>query len=158
LIYRAPADLNWCPQCTTTRAQMQVIDGRCWRCSTPVENRPLTQWFVRLSAYSHILYETLAPLQGWSPRILNVLKGFIGRCEGVEIHFRVGGCPERSLTAFAPDQSILDGAAYLAARAANPLIRELIVASWGEQAARDFSRNAASLRSGARRRREVASD
>ena len=36
LAYRAKAPVNWCPKDQGVLANEQVIDGRCWRCGTPV--------------------------------------------------------------------------------------------------------------------------
>jgi leucyl-tRNA synthetase len=117
LIYRAAAELNWCPSCRTTLAHMQVEDGRCWRCESAVEQRTLTQWFVALSRYSAVLAESLERLDGFSPRVRNVLQGFIGAAPGIEIDFPLAGRPDIVLTAFLPQQPGTEPAAYGAAAA-----------------------------------------
>lgn len=69
LIDRRPAPLNWCAKCRTTLAHMQVEDGRCWRCETPVEERLLTQWFVNISKYSALLSKGLERVEGFGSRV-----------------------------------------------------------------------------------------
>ena len=41
LAYRRRSSVNWCPSCHTVLANEQVVDGGCWRCSSPVEVRDL---------------------------------------------------------------------------------------------------------------------
>ena len=61
LAYRKKSKVNWDPVDQTVLANEQVIDGRGWRSGALVEQRELTQWFFRISAYSDDL---LAALDG----------------------------------------------------------------------------------------------
>src|SRR5690606_31649263 len=47
LAYKKLAPANWCPGCNTTLANEQVVDGRCERCDSLVEQREMNQWFFR---------------------------------------------------------------------------------------------------------------
>ncbi|MBJ7360905.1 MAG: class I tRNA ligase family protein, partial [Chloroflexi bacterium] len=49
--YRKQAPVDWCPSCQVTLAREQVegVDRVCWRCSTPVTKRDLTQWFFKIT-------------------------------------------------------------------------------------------------------------
>ncbi len=50
LAYRKNALVNWCNECGTVLANEQVVDGCCWRHeSTPVEQRAIEQWFLRIT-------------------------------------------------------------------------------------------------------------
>ena len=50
LAYRKQALLNWCPECGTVLANEQVVNGCCWRHeTTPVEQRALQQWFLKIT-------------------------------------------------------------------------------------------------------------
>jgi leucyl-tRNA synthetase len=88
LIERTQADLPWCGSCETTLARMQVIEGACWRCATPVEPRRRPQWSVKLSRFSDGLLETMKRLDGWSARSINLLRGFIAGGSGERNHVR----------------------------------------------------------------------
>ncbi|MHB8144524.1 MAG: class I tRNA ligase family protein, partial [Vulcanimicrobiaceae bacterium] len=61
LAYKREAPVNWCPNDRTVLANEQVVDGRCWRCHSPVERRNLSQWFLKITAYGDRL---LAGLDG----------------------------------------------------------------------------------------------
>ena len=53
LAYRKQALVNWCPEDGTVLANEQVVDGCCWRHeSTPVEQRAIEQWFLRITEYA----------------------------------------------------------------------------------------------------------
>ena len=53
LAYRKNALVNWCNECGTVLANEQVVDGCCWRHeSTPVEQRAIEQWFLRITDYA----------------------------------------------------------------------------------------------------------
>jgi leucyl-tRNA synthetase len=89
LAYRKAALLNWCPECATVLANEQVVDGCCWRHEeTPVEQKELTQWFIKITAYADELLRDIDKLQGgWPDRVLAMQTNWIGRSEGTEVDF-----------------------------------------------------------------------
>jgi leucyl-tRNA synthetase len=98
LAYRKKALLNWCPLCATVLANEQVIDGCCWRHeTTPVEQRALTQWFWKITAYAdELLRDITDKLEGhWPDRVLSMQRNWIGRSEGSEIDFTLEGSAEK---------------------------------------------------------------
>jgi len=50
LAYKKSSSVNWCPECQTVLANEQVEDDGCWRCSTPVVDKELDQWFFKITA------------------------------------------------------------------------------------------------------------
>ena len=92
LAYRKQALLNWCPECATVLANEQVVNGCCWRHeTTPVEQRALQQWFLKITDYAEELLRDIdAKLEGgWPDRVLSMQRNWIGRSEGAEIDFRL---------------------------------------------------------------------
>jgi leucyl-tRNA synthetase len=88
LAYRKKSKVNWCPECATVLANEQVIDGCCWRHeTTPVEQRDLTQWFFRITAYAQELLDDLSKLDGWPEKVRTMQRNWIGRSEGTEVDF-----------------------------------------------------------------------
>ena len=89
IAYRKKALVNWCPECGTVLANEQVIDGCCWRHeTTPVEQRELEQWFLRITAYAGELLDDIKKLEGgWPERVLTMQRNWIGRSEGTEVDF-----------------------------------------------------------------------
>ncbi len=90
LAYRATAPINWCPACKTGLANEEVRDGRCWRCDSAVEKKPMPQWFFRITAYADRLLADLEKLD-WSEGMKEMQRDWIGRSEGAEVDFAVEG-------------------------------------------------------------------
>jgi leucyl-tRNA synthetase len=97
LAYRKEALVNWCPECATVLANEQVVGGCCWRHeSTPVEQRALEQWFLRITAYAEELLRDIDKLEGgWPERVLTMQRNWIGRSEGTEVDFPLEGSDAR---------------------------------------------------------------
>ena len=94
LAYRKKSKVNWCPQCATVLANEQVIQGRCWRHEdTPVEQRDLTQWFLRITKYADELLKDLETLDGWPEKVRTMQRNWIGRSEGTHVDFMVANAP-----------------------------------------------------------------
>src|SRR5271157_6572213 len=102
LAYRKKALVNWCPMCATVLANEQVVEGCCWRHEdTPVEQRALEQWFLKITDYADQLLDDMASLEeGWPERVLTMQRNWIGRSEGAEIDFHLvpSGEPIRVFT------------------------------------------------------------
>ncbi len=90
LAYRAKAKVNWCPSCKTVLADEQVIDGKCERCSTVVENKDLLQWFFKITAYAErLLQNTYKATFKWPEKVKLGQRNWIGKKEGIVIHYPV---------------------------------------------------------------------
>ena len=96
LAYRKKALVNWCPRCATVLANEQVVEGCCWRHEeTPVEQRALEQWFLKITSYADQLLDDMAALEGgWPERVLTMQRNWIGRSEGAEIDFTLADTGE----------------------------------------------------------------
>ncbi len=123
LAYKKAAAVNWCPSCKTVLANEQVEGGTCERCGTAVEQRFLEQWFFRISAYAERLLNNLEWLD-WSPITKSAQKNWIGRSEGAELSFRVGGQTD-TVTVFTTRPDTIFGATYLVLAPEHPLVATL---------------------------------
>ncbi len=127
LAYRRKSLVNWCPECATTLANEQVVDGCCWRHeTTPVEQRELDQWFLRITAYAdELLADTYKLEGGWPERVLTMQRNWIGRSEGAEIdfHHEASGRPIR---VFTTRVDTIYGATCVILAPAHPLASELV--------------------------------
>ena len=86
LAYRKDAKVNWCPKDQTVLANEQVIDGKCERCGTEIEERAMEQWFLKITSYADRLLEDLKGLD-WPEATIKRQEDWIGRSTGVEIDF-----------------------------------------------------------------------
>ena len=126
LIYRKKAPQNWCPSCHTVLANEQVVDGLCWRCDSVVEQKDLTQWFVRITDYAEELLRDLAKLEnGWPERVLSMQKNWIGKSVGAEITFPLEDGTD-SVTVFTTRQDTVFGAMFMSIAPEHPLVEKLI--------------------------------
>jgi leucyl-tRNA synthetase len=91
LAYRKKSKVNWCPQCATVLANEQVLpNGCCWRHEdTPVEQRELEQWFLRITKYADELLRDLDKLDDWPEKVRAMQRNWIGRSEGTLIDFKL---------------------------------------------------------------------
>src|SRR6202022_3911997 len=82
LVERKQSRVNWDPVDQTVLANEQVIDGRGWRSGAPVEQRELTQWFFKITAFAEELLSALDRLERWPGKVGLVQKDAIGRSAG----------------------------------------------------------------------------
>lgn len=129
LAYRKKAAQNWCPKCNTVLANEQVIEGRCWRCDSAVEQKELTQWFLRITDYAQELLDDLALLEkGWPERVLTMQSNWIGKSVGAEIEFPLDpdsagpGC----IRVFSTRPDTVFGATFMSISTEHPLLDQLL--------------------------------
>jgi leucyl-tRNA synthetase len=126
LAEKREAPVNWCPSCKTVLANEQVIAGACERCTTPVEQRFLSQWFFRITDYAQRLLDNLSWID-WSETTKRAQENWIGRSEGAEIHFPVAGtdgtaAEERRISVFTTRPDTIFGATFMVLAPEHPLV------------------------------------
>jgi leucyl-tRNA synthetase len=89
LVARKKSKVNWDPVDHTVLANEQVIDGRGWRSGAVVEQRELTQWFLKITDFSDDLLASLDRLDRWPEKVRLMQRNWIGRSEGLMIRFLV---------------------------------------------------------------------
>lgn len=138
LVYRKKAPQNWCPQCHTVLANEQVEEGRCWRCDTPVEQKELTQWFFRITAYAEELLDDLKKLEGgWPDRVLSMQRNWIGKSTGAEIVFPLDG-RDGEIKVFSTRPDTVFGVTFMTLAPEHPLVDSLIKGRENEKEIRAF--------------------
>ncbi len=87
LVERKKSKVNWDPVDQTVLANEQVIDGRGWRSGALVEQRELTQWFFKITAFAEdLLWRSTGSTAGRRKFAL-MQRNWIGRSEGLLIRF-----------------------------------------------------------------------
>jgi leucyl-tRNA synthetase len=130
LAYRKKSKVNWCPKCCTVLANEQVVGGMCWRHEdTPVEQRELEQWFLRITKYADELLRDLEKLQGWPEKVRIMQQNWIGRSEGTLVDFDLGGTvgPAGStITVFTTRVDTIYGATSVQLAPEHPIVVDMI--------------------------------
>lgn len=124
LAYKGKAKVNWCPTCKTVTANEEVIDGTCWRCHQPVEERYLEQWFFKITDYAERLLNDLDKLSGWPEHVKIMQKNWIGKSIGAEIVFKIKEI-DRDVKVFTTRPDTLFGATFFAVSNESSLIDEM---------------------------------
>ncbi len=88
LAYESHEPINWCPSCQTGLANEDLEAGKCERCGSVVEKRPMRQWVLKITDYAERLLADLPPLN-WPEHIKESQRNWIGKSEGAEIDFMV---------------------------------------------------------------------
>ncbi|MDQ2050377.1 leucine--tRNA ligase [Natronolimnohabitans sp. A-GB9] len=125
LVERRDAEVNWCPECETVLADEQV-EGEaelCWRCDTPVEQRELEQWFLKITEYADELLEAIDDLEGWPNSVRQMQRNWIGRQYGTELDFEIED--HGSVTAFTTRVDTVYGATFFALAPDHPISEAL---------------------------------
>lgn len=135
LVERRNNPVNWCPSCKTVLANEQVTEGRCWRCDSEVEKRPLTQWYLKITDYAQELLDDLDQLEGWPERVKQQQANWIGRSEGAEVTFTLcdadGSVPENPtddqlLTVFTTRADTLFGCSFFLLAPESTILKGLV--------------------------------
>ena len=138
LVYRKKAPVNWCPDCHTVLANEQVEEGLCWRCDAVVQQKELSQWFLRITDYAEELLADLDKLAGgWPERVLTMQRNWIGKSVGAEITFSIKEMDE-TVTVFTTRPDTLFGATFMSLAPEHPLVEKLIAGTGQEGAVREF--------------------
>ena len=96
IAYRGNTMVNWCPKLGTVLANDEVSEGLSIRGGFPVEQKMMSQWCLRVSAYASRLLNDLDTVD-WSESIKETQRNWIGRSEGAEMLFPLVGRDEQLL-------------------------------------------------------------
>ena len=86
LAYESYEPINWCPSCKTGLANEDLEDGKCERCGSEIEQKPMRQWVLKITDYAERLLKDLDSLD-WPESIKESQRNWIGKSEGAEINF-----------------------------------------------------------------------
>ncbi len=123
IVDRKQSKVNWDPVDQTVLANEQVIDGRGWRSGALVEQRDLTQWFLRITKYSDELLSGLDSLDRWPEKVRLMQRNWIGRSEGLLLRFALSAPfgEAREIEVFTTRPDTLFGAKFVALAPDHPL-------------------------------------
>ncbi len=88
LTYLAETEVNWCPQLGTVLANDEIVNGVSERGGYPVVRKKMTQWSMRISAFSERLLQGLDQLD-WTESLKESQRNWIGKSVGAHVDFNV---------------------------------------------------------------------
>jgi len=137
IAYRREALANWCPSCDTVLADEQVIDGKCWRCSSEVVLKELEQWFFKITDYAEKLLQDLKKLDGWPERVKKMQENWIGKSAGIMVNFKLKDTGE-TMPVFTTRPDTLFGVTFMVFAPEHPKVLTLVKGTSYEEKVRQF--------------------
>lgn len=127
LAYRAEMPINWCPTDLTGLANEEVVNGKCERCGTPVTQKNIAQWVLKITAYADKLLHGLDTLE-WPEKVKMMQRNWIGKSEGAEIFFKAKSNSGKilDLPVFTTSAETIYGVTFLVIAPNHPLINDLV--------------------------------
>ena len=113
IAYQGVTSVNWCPKLGTVLANDEVKEGYSVRGGYPVEQKKMTQWQLRVSAYAGRLLDDLEDLE-WTDSLKDMQRNWIGRSQGAEIVFKaLNGDQEYDITIFTTRADTVFGVTFM---------------------------------------------
>ena len=113
IAYQGETAVNWCPALGTVLANDEVKEGYSVRGGHPVEQKKMTQWQLRVSAYAGRLLEDLETLD-WTDSLKDMQRNWIGKSQGAEMNFKVSnGEQEYDMTIFTTRADTVFGVTFM---------------------------------------------
>lgn len=126
IAYKGETMVNWCAGLGTVLANDEVVDGVSVRGGFPVVQKKMSQWCLRVSAYSQRLLDGLDTVD-WSESIKETQKNWIGRSEGTEMQFRIADTDE-TFTIFTTRADTIFGVTFMVLAPESELVEKLTTA------------------------------
>ena len=113
IAYQGETAVNWCPALGTVLANDEVKEGYSVRGGHPVEQKKMTQWQLRVSAYAGRLLDDLEDLD-WTDSLKDMQRNWIGKSQGAEMNFKVSnGTEEYDMTIFTTRADTVFGVTFM---------------------------------------------
>lgn len=88
LTYLAETEVNWCPALGTVLANDEIVNGVSERGGHPVVRKKMTQWSMRITAYTERLLQGLDTID-WTDSLKESQRNWIGKSVGAAVTFNV---------------------------------------------------------------------
>ncbi|MCC7432146.1 leucine--tRNA ligase [Candidatus Peregrinibacteria bacterium] len=124
LAYESYEPINWCPVDKTGLANEDLEDGKCERCGTPVEKKPMRQWVLKITDYADRMLKDIDKLEQWEPAIKEMQRNWIGRSEGAEVNFKIKD-QDDLIKVFTTRVDTIFGCTYVVLAPEHPLVEGL---------------------------------
>ena len=132
LVYRSRSTVNWCPGLGTVLSNEEVTaEGKSERGNFPVFRKNLTQWMMRITAYSDRLLDDLELLD-WPEKVKSMQRNWIGRSRGAEVTFgaKTRAGVDAPIRVYTTRPDTLFGATYVVLAPEHELVDEIVADQW----------------------------
>ena len=120
MAYKAEKNVNWCPSCKTVLSNEDSSGGVCERCSTPVVQKSMSQWMLKMQSYAQQLLDGLDDTH-FQEKIKTAQTNWIGKSVGAEIDFPIENTAEK-LRVFTTRPDTIYGVTFMVIAPEHPLI------------------------------------
>ncbi|MBR1804319.1 MAG: leucine--tRNA ligase [Muribaculaceae bacterium] len=127
IAYRGNTMVNWCAQLGTVLANDEVSEGVSIRGGYPVEQKMMSQWCLRVSAYAARLLSDLDKVD-WTESIKETQRNWIGRSEGAEMLFPVAGS-DLQLLIFTTRADTIFGVTFMVLAPESEYVEQVVTAA-----------------------------
>ena len=125
IAYQGETSVNWCEGLGTVLANDEVKDGLSVRGGFPVEQKKMTQWQLRVSAYAGRLLDSLDSLE-WTDSLKEMQRNWIGKSQGTEVVFNtVNGDKTIPVTIFTTRVDTIFGVTFMVLAPESDLVADL---------------------------------
>ena len=126
IAYRGNTMVNWCAKLGTVLANDEVSEGVSIRGGYPVEQKMMSQWCLRVSAYAGRLLRDLDTIE-WTDSIKETQRNWIGYSEGAEMTFPVADSDE-SLLIFTTRADTIFGVTFMVLAPESEYVEKVVTA------------------------------
>lgn len=137
LAYNSLTKVNWCAALGTVLANEDIVNGVSERGAHPVEQMPMRQWMLKITAYADRLVKDLNELPLWPESVKNAQREWIGRSEGHEVSFPLADT-DAAINIFTTRLETVAGATFLAIAPESELASSTAVDAANSSEAMDF--------------------
>jgi len=124
LTYLAEAEVNWCPALGTVLANDEIVNGVSERGGHPVVRKKMTQWMMRITAYSERLLMGLDTID-WTEALKETERNWIGKSVGASVTFKVNEHDE-VIDVFTTRPDTIFGASFMTLAPEHDLVSRIV--------------------------------
>ena len=122
IAYLSEGTVNWCPKLGTVLANDEVKEGFSERGGHPVEQKKMTQWSIRISAYADRLLKGLDKVD-FSNSLKEQQKNWIGKSNGAMVFFNTN--KKIKIQVFTTRLETIYGVSFLVLAPENKLVKSI---------------------------------
>ena len=123
LTYLAETEVNWCPALGTVLANDEIVNGVSERGGHTVVRKKMTQWSMRISAYTERLLQGLDTID-WTDALKETQRNWIGKSVGASVTFNVNG-HEDTIEVFTTRPDTIFGVSFMTLAPEHELVSKI---------------------------------